>query len=467
MLPDRIDRYQIISECGRGGMAIVYRANDPQRQHSIALKVLPPEYLHDPQFRARFKREIDIHSNFRHPAVVPIYGYGQFQGQLYLVLRYMAGGSLEDRLREGKPMPLAEVLALLERISPALDEAHRRGIIHRDLKPSNILFDEQGQAYLSDFGIARLAEQASQLTGSNMLGSPAYMSPEQARTGMEPDTRIDLYSLGVMVYEMLTGKLPFFDSNPVKLALKHVSEPVPDILVVNNRLPVGCKAFMFKALAKKPSERFSSASEMTRALAEAAQPKGAPREKQPLPRERPPLSGGPRPRPQEPAPEKVPTPRPLKSAGAMPKIPSMPRQIVAKSSLPAFLRPFARYLRLPSWLRAPSVPYINLPAPLRRVLGPLGLPSTIALPKKWPAWVYVPLGVLVVMIGLIILVLMIIVLAFIYWLIFNRPASASPSALACFAGLGWQIVVNDGAPASFGTDSSVGKSPDDGYWNRG
>ena len=411
MLPAQIDRYQIISECGRGGMAVVYRAFDPQRQMHVALKVLLRGYIHDERFRARFKREIDIHSNFRHEAVVPIYGYGQAQGQLYLVLGYMAGGSLEDRLKNGKTLPLEEVLALLERIAPALDAAHRQGIIHRDLKPSNILFDEKGQAFISDFGIARLAEQASQLTGTSMVGSPAYISPEQARPQTAPDARTDLYSLGVMVYEMLTGKLPYFDSNPVKLVIKQISDPTPDIRADNPRLPPGCTAFIYKAMAKKPEQRYSSAGEMVAALAQTMRPaEPSPKIGAPLPAERPslqvemPAPSKPRPLPPvEPRPEQVPTPHPLKPAGLGLPL-SMPTPYISKTSLPAFLRPFARFLRLPSWSQRVSTPYINIPAPLRPFLGRFGIPRSLALPKNFPGWALPPLTILIILIVILLLI---------------------------------------------------------------
>jgi serine/threonine protein kinase len=429
MLPETIDRYQIISVSGHGGMAVVYRGFDPQRQQPVAIKVLMREYLHDPQFRARFKREIDIHSTFRHPAVVPIYGYGQFEGQLYLILGYMAGGTLQDRLREGKPLPLGEVLAVLERIAPALDMAHRQGIIHRDLKPSNILFDEQGRAFIGDFGVARLVEQTSQLTGNAMIGSAGYMSPEQARTGVVLDKFSDLYSLGVMAFVMLTGKLPYYDSNWVKMALKHVSEPVPDILAVNPGLPAGCQAFIYKALAKNPEERFSSAADLSGALAEIAHQAGAaPRQAAHLQARRIPEQGGAAepsealPRTAAPTPERVPTPRPFKPARPGFQAPFNPAPAVAKPAWYAFWRPFSRYLRFSSRLHKPSIPYITIPAALRPVLGFFGVPSTIALPKKMPAWVFYLLA------ALIFLALLVAVGLACYWLFFQRPAGASTSS---------------------------------------
>lgn len=427
-------------------MAIVYKAFDPQRRIPVALKVLKREYLHDPQFRARFKREIDIHSNFRHEAIVPIYAYGQAEGQLYLVLGYMAGGSLEDRLRDGKQMSPREVVALLNRISPALDAAHKQGIIHRDLKPSNILYDEHGLAFISDFGIARLAEQASQLTGNIMIGSPAYMSPEQARGGITLNLRADLYSLGVMIYEMLTGTLPFFDPNPVRLALKQITAPIPDIMAANPKLPQGSREFILRALAKNPDDRFNTAADMTRSLAEivsgervsgrvvqassagqAPSSRAAPSTATPQPRPLKPAGAGPGSSEARPSPEKVPTPRPLKAPASMPHFPLTSPPVISQSSLPGFLRPFARYLRPPAWLRKPAVPYLTVPAPLRPILGIFGVPNSIALPKKMPGWLFILLIILVI------LAVLVAIAAAIYWLIVLRPSGSTSGVWISFA----------------------------------
>ena len=266
ILPENIDRYQITSECGNGGMSNVYQAFDPQRQREVAVKVLLYEFRSRPDYKVQFKREIDINSAFRHEAVVPIYGYGMFKGQLYLVMRYLPGGSLNDRAGAGKTLPLAEVVDLLLRITPALDAAHQQGIIHRNLKPHNILYDDQGQAYLSDFGISLLLEEQMAQAGSSGAGLPPYMSPEQARGGTRLDGRSDLYSLGVMVYEMLSGRLPYYVSDPVKIANSQGAQAIPDILKANPRLPSGCRDFMQKALSRNPAGRFASGAEMTDAL---------------------------------------------------------------------------------------------------------------------------------------------------------------------------------------------------------
>src|SRR5512137_1126343 len=207
MIPEKIGIYQIKSEIGRGGMATVYHAYDPRFEREVALKVLPREMLHDPQFRTRFEREAKTIALLEHPAIVPVYDFGEEGGQPYFVMRYMTGGSLSDRIKKG-PMSLQDAVHIFERIAPALDDAHAKGIIHRDLKPGNILFDQYGEPYVSDFGIAKLAASQTNVTGSGIVGTPAYMSPEQAQ-GVQIDGRSDIYGLGVILFEMLSGRQPY------------------------------------------------------------------------------------------------------------------------------------------------------------------------------------------------------------------------------------------------------------------
>src|SRR5688572_5413296 len=205
MYPEKIGRYEIEAELGRGGMATVYRAYDPMFEREVALKVLPQEFLHDEQFRGRFEREAKTIARLEHAAIVPVYDVGNEKEQPYFVMRYMAGGSLSDRMNT-KPISLEETARIIQRVAAALDYAHSKGIIHRDLKPGNILFDETGDPFISDYGIAKLAQSQTNLTGSSIIGTPTYMSPEQAQ-GNDIDHRSDIYSLGVIVYEMLSGKL--------------------------------------------------------------------------------------------------------------------------------------------------------------------------------------------------------------------------------------------------------------------
>ncbi|MBL8057518.1 MAG: protein kinase [Anaerolineales bacterium] len=251
-------------------MATVFLARDPSIDRQVAIKVLPPQFTHDPQFLARFRREAKVIAALEHAYIVPVYDYGEQEGQPFLVMRYMAGGALSERMK-GQPLSPAAVAHIVLRLAEALDEAHSHGIIHRDLKPSNVMFDARGQAFLSDFGIAKMVESSTlaSLTGSSVVGTPAYMSPEQAVGDRGVDGRSDVYSLGVMVYEMLTGHHPYQADTPVRLLLKHVTEPVPQLdLGELSRLglPEGMNTVLARALAKKPDERFGSAAEMTGSL---------------------------------------------------------------------------------------------------------------------------------------------------------------------------------------------------------
>ena len=266
MQPDKIGLYEIKSELGRGGMATVYRAYDPRFEREVAVKVLPRELLHaDPQFRLRFEREAKIIAQLEHTAIVPVYDVGEADGQPYFVMRYMNGGSLSDRIKAGV-MEVEEAARILGAIAPGLDEAHVKGIVHRDIKPSNILFDKRGNPYISDFGIAKLTQaQSGNVTGSAIIGTPAYMAPEQAQ-GDDIDGRADIYALGIILFEMVTGKQPYEADTPMAVAIKHITDPVPHILDANPKLPFGMDAIIQKAMAKDKNDRYSTAVELVNAL---------------------------------------------------------------------------------------------------------------------------------------------------------------------------------------------------------
>lgn len=266
MNPSLIGRYTIKGEVGRGGMATVYHAYDPRFERDVAIKLLPAAFLHDPQFRLRFEREAKTIAMLEHPAIVPVYDFGEQDGQPYLVMRYMSGGSLSGRLRDGA-LPVDQAIGLVARLAPALDAAHARGIIHRDLKPANILYDHYGNAFLSDFGIAHLTEQTAQtLTGDTIMGTPSYMSPEQVQGERELDGRSDIYSLGIILFQMLAGKVPFKADTPTKTMLMHVLEPVPDVHFANPQLPPGIEPVIARVLAKLPEDRYATAGELLQAL---------------------------------------------------------------------------------------------------------------------------------------------------------------------------------------------------------
>jgi serine/threonine-protein kinase len=224
--------------------------------------------LHDPQFRVRFEREAKTIAMLEHPAIVPVYDFGEEDGQPYFVMRCMTGGSLSDRLKQG-PIPVAEAARILQRLAPALDEAHKRQIIHRDLKPGNILFDQNNEPYLSDFGIAKLAGGQSNVTGSAIVGTPAYMSPEQAQ-GEGVDGRSDIYGLGVIFFEMLTGRQPYEGDTPMSVVVKHITAPTPHILDVRPDLPADLEPVIERAMAKNRDERFAKATDFAAALSAVA-----------------------------------------------------------------------------------------------------------------------------------------------------------------------------------------------------
>ena len=270
MQPEKIGIYEVKSELGRGGMATVYCAYDPRFEREVAVKVLPRELLHaDPQFRLRFEREAKIIAQLEHSAIVPVYDVGEADGQPFFVMRYMNGGSLSERIK-ASVFSIDEAAKILEVIAPGLDEAHSKGIVHRDIKPSNILFDKRGNPYISDFGIAKLTQaQSGSVTGSAIIGTPAYMAPEQAQ-GDEVDGRADIYALGIILFEMLTGKQPYEADTPMAVAIKHITDPVPHIRQRNPKLPEGMETIIQKAMAKKKADRFSTAVEMTAALREVS-----------------------------------------------------------------------------------------------------------------------------------------------------------------------------------------------------
>jgi serine/threonine-protein kinase len=267
-IPIKIGRYEIKSELGRGGMATVYRAFDPSFDREVAIKVLPREMMHDPQFRARFEREIKMVAALEHPSIVPVYDVGEEDGQPYFVMRFMTGGSLSNRITNGKT-PLEETARIVGRIAQGLTYAHKKGIIHRDLKPDNILFDDNDDPFISDFGIAKLTESTSNLTGSGVIGTPAYMSPEQAQ-GNSVDGRSDIYGLGVIVYQMLSGQQPYNADTPMGVVVKHITEPVPEILNVVPTLPFDVDQIIRSSMAKDKTKRYSTAVELAKALNMAA-----------------------------------------------------------------------------------------------------------------------------------------------------------------------------------------------------
>ncbi len=260
-----LGQYEILEEIGRGGMATVYRARQLSINRIVAVKVLPRHLLHDPGFFERFEREVDVVAHLEHPHILPIYDYGKADDMPYIAMRYLAGGSLAQIIRRGAPR-LEDLERPLTQVGQALDYAHQQGIIHRDIKPGNIMLDENSNAYLSDFGIARVL--GSNLTGSAIIGTPAYMSPEQAN-GFPLDARSDLYSLGIVLFELITGREPYQAETPMALLLKHINEPIPPVGLFRQGVPREVEQVIARSTAKDPNQRYASAGEMARAFSEA------------------------------------------------------------------------------------------------------------------------------------------------------------------------------------------------------
>src|SRR5215831_2656843 len=225
----RLGQYVITARLGTGGMATVYRARQESMGRDVAIKVIRPDLTEEPDFVARFEREARTVAALSHPHILKVFDFGQHDELVYLVMELLSGGSLADLIREG-PLPINSITILLDQIASALDYAHRKGIVHRDLKPQNVLLDEANNAHLTDFGIAKILGETAGLTQSGVaMGTPAYMSPEQWQ-GQPLDARADVYALGIMLFEMLTGVLPFRAETPATLMFKHLQEPPPSVL---------------------------------------------------------------------------------------------------------------------------------------------------------------------------------------------------------------------------------------------
>lgn len=264
-----LGQYQIRRQLGQGGMATVYLAYQPAIERTVAIKIMPRHFLHDPNFLERFQREVKVIARLQHPRIVPVFDYGQIDEQPYIVMAYMNAGTLADRMEQG-PLPLDEVVRLVEQIAEGLDHAHGEGVIHRDFKPSNVLLDKGGNAHLADFGIAKISESTAALTGSSIVGTPAYMAPETANAG-EVSPAVDIYALGVTLYQMLTGQHPFQADTPLRVMIAHIRDPLPDLRAVRPDLPPGVAAVIQTAMAKDPAGRYQTAGEMARALRTAAE----------------------------------------------------------------------------------------------------------------------------------------------------------------------------------------------------
>lgn len=261
----KIGRYEVESELATGGMGVIILAKDPYIQRQVVVKVLMYSRTLDEVYREFFQNEAEIIAALEHPCIVPIYDFGWHGQQPYIVMRYMSGGSLQDKIQKGE-LKMTEMAHILKRVSDALDAAHAKGIIHRDIKPSNILFDSSGEAFLSDFGIAT-SKSFKDEEGEWLVGTPAYMSPEQVQ-GRQLTGRSDVYALGVTLYRLLTGQLPYSGSSTTALINAHVELPIPDIRTIKGNIPAVWQEVVAKAMAKDPNDRYATASDFARDINE-------------------------------------------------------------------------------------------------------------------------------------------------------------------------------------------------------
>jgi serine/threonine protein kinase len=262
-----LGRYHILEQLGEGGMAVVYKAFDTRLERNVAIKVILPSKEHSEKFLKRFEREAKALAQLSHPNIVKVIDYGEYEGLPYLVMEYLSGGTLKSKLT-GKSLSWQEAGMLLLPIARALAYAHEHKIIHRDIKPSNILVTESGEPMLSDFGIAKMleAEETLDLTGTGVgIGTPEYISPEQAQ-GKVVDARSDVYSLGIVLYEMVTGRKPYQADTPYAVVIKHVNEPLPRPTNFVKELPTSVEGMLLKSLAKLPSDRFQDMTLFANAL---------------------------------------------------------------------------------------------------------------------------------------------------------------------------------------------------------
>ncbi|HEX9921793.1 MAG TPA: serine/threonine-protein kinase, partial [Anaerolineae bacterium] len=262
-----LGQYTIMEQIGEGGMASVFKAYQPGLDREVALKVLPPQFAKKGDFTERFAREAKAIGNLHHPNILPVYDSGQDKGFSYLAMRYIAGArTLGDEMKQ--PLKVGRIIELITQIATALDHAHQAGVIHRDIKPSNVLIDGEW-ALLSDFGLAKMVEASVDLTGAGVgMGTPAYMSPEQGR-GQKVDRRTDIYALGIILFEMLTGQVPHKAETPIATVMKRLSEPLPLPRSLNPDIPEAVERVLLKALAVDPELRFERAGALAAALKEA------------------------------------------------------------------------------------------------------------------------------------------------------------------------------------------------------
>ena len=262
----QLGRYQVVSPLGEGGMAAVYKAYQPGMDRYVALKILPQQYARDAEFSGRFEQEAKVIAKLQHPHILPVHDYGKADDYTYIVMPIVETGTLADLLRGEQPMSLQRIRIIMTQLGDALDYAHSQGLIHRDVKPSNVLIDNRGNCLLTDFGIAKMVGGTKHFTQTGgIVGTPHYMSPEQG--GGDPLTpQSDIYALGVLLYEMTTGRVPFDAETPMAVVIKHMTDPLPPPSKINPEVSPALESVILKAMANRPEDRYASASDMVRAV---------------------------------------------------------------------------------------------------------------------------------------------------------------------------------------------------------
>ena len=267
---ENVGPYRIIEQLGQGGMATVFKAYHPNLDRYVAIKVLHPAFKQDPQFLERFQREARVVAKLDHPNIVPVFDYADHNGQSYLVMKFIEGETLKAVLDRQWPSK-EQILSIVGSVGNALAYAHGQGVLHRDVKPSNILLTESGNVYLADFGLARMAEAGeSTLSGDQLLGTPQYISPEQARGGQDLDEGTDIYSFGIVLYQLAVGRVPYSSDTPFSIIHDHIYTPLPMPRSINDKIPEDLERVLLKALAKDRSDRFASVQDLVEAFDKAA-----------------------------------------------------------------------------------------------------------------------------------------------------------------------------------------------------
>jgi len=263
---ENVGPYRIIEQLGQGGMATVFKAYHPALDRYVAIKVLHPAFKEEPNFLSRFQREARVVARLEHPNIVPIYDFAEHKGQPYLVMKFIEGQTLKARLNE-KPLTKEEAVEIVDAVGGALAYAHKQGVLHRDVKPSNVLLSPDGSIYLADFGLARMAQAgASTLSKDVMLGTPQYISPEQGQGARDLDQGTDIYSFGVLLYEMVVGRVPFNADTPFAIIHDHIYTPLPPPSAVNPNVPEVVERVLLKSLEKDRKGRFETVEQQVQAF---------------------------------------------------------------------------------------------------------------------------------------------------------------------------------------------------------